>query len=413
MHRSFIQSAINDNVGKIILYGDVLSEHPKDWWTNEPIEMECITPEDFKKAMAEVEGCSKIELHIHSYGGDATVGILLRNLLKASGKYIIGVVDGICASAAFTILSGCNEVRVYKGSILMCHEVKSLLWGYYGNDDLKKIENGNTAYNNSAAEYYAEKSGMSKTQCLNLMKKETWMTGPEAIEYGFADKLIETGEETEPPVELINKSKIRINGAEHNIEGLNIPDVFVTHIKNNGKTGGKEMSEITEETLIEKVSGAVANALAGVFKPSNSSKESEEGQEPEQKTEEQQEGEGQNEQAQEGGQEVNAEEIVNSAKKEERERIQGILKISSGIDSELVQEALFGETACDAKELALRSMEKEKQNKAKALEKLNKDNTDSRANSIMQEPGTQTSGKDIESERKNAVEKMRAKIKEG
>lgn len=53
----------------------------------------------------------------------------------------------------------------------MCHKVMSLLVGYYNNDNLQEIINGNEAYDNAAAAVYADKTGMTTMQCLNLMKK--------------------------------------------------------------------------------------------------------------------------------------------------------------------------------------------------------------------------------------------------
>ena len=258
-NRRFINSALLDNnVGKIELWGDVMESKPLDWWTGEPLDVQCITPQDFKEAMAGLQNCSTIELHLNSYGGDATVGIAIGNLLKQSGKHTICVVDGIAASAAFTIAMSCDEVHVYPSSILMCHEVKSFMYGFYGNEDLKKIENGNTAYNNASAEVYSRKSGMSKAQCLNLMKKETWMTGADAINYKFADKLLSSGEGQEPPVELINKTTMKINGVEHDISGLNIPDEFIQHTK-KANLGGESMSK-------ESLKDQLFNAISSIFK---------------------------------------------------------------------------------------------------------------------------------------------------
>ena len=265
-HRQFINSALlDDNVGKIELWGDVMDSKPCDWWTGEPLDIQCITPQDFKEAMAGVENCSTIELHLNSYGGDATVGIAIGNLLKQSGKHTVCVVEGIAASAAFTIAMSCDEVHVYPSSILMCHEVKSFMYGFYGNEDLKKIENGNTAYNNASAEVYSRKSGLSKAQCLNLMRKETWMTGADAISYSFADKLIEAENGSEEPVQLLNKTTMKINGVETDVSRLKIPDEFVEHTKNKKQLGGICMAK-KDSDLKSKLLGAFSNAFDSIFK---------------------------------------------------------------------------------------------------------------------------------------------------
>lgn len=386
-HRQFINSALLDNnVGKIELWGEVYETQPTDWF-GEPIEGEFITIQKFKDAMESVKDCNSIELHLNSYGGDATVGIAIHNLLKATGKKITCVIDAVACSAAFTIAMAADEVQVYPGSILMCHEVKSFLYGYYGNDELKKIENGNTAYNNSAAAMYAQKSGMTKAQCLNLMKKETWLYGEEAINYGFADVLLNADDENSP-VELINKTTLKVNGVEHDISGLNIPDEFIEHKQIN--LGGKNMSN-------ESLKTKLINAITSIFKNDAETEdekveaviEEEENKdivsEEEKETEEVKEeiAEDVQEEGEEGTEEVaDTQEVVNSAIEAERKRIQEIEEIANTIDADLVQEAKFGNNACDAKELALRAMQRDIEKNKSALEDLKADSEESKVNEV-------------------------------
>ena len=413
-HRQFVNSALLDNnVGKIELWGDVYESQPCDLWTGEPLDIQCITIKDFKEALNKVQNCSSIELHLNSYGGDATVGIAIHNLLKASGKKITCVIDAVAASAAFTIAMAADEVKVYPGSILMCHEVKSFMYGYYGNDELKKIVNGNTAYNNSAAAMYSQKSGMSKSQCLNFMKKETWMTGAEAVSYGFANTLIEADEEN-PPVELINKNTLKVNGVEHDISGLKIPDEFIQHTKNKTNSGGERMSK-------ESLKTQLLNAISSIFKNDAEVEEEEKKDAVEEEVEEKENAEGEEEKPEEKEEEkenVSEIEIANSARESERKRIQEIDAIAHSIDADLVQEAKFGETACDAKELALRALQRESVKTNEALKKLQADNSESKANEVTSEPGKQDDPEglvtktEIENSVKSLFEKIN-KAKEG
>ena len=379
---------LNNNVGKIELWGDVCETQPVDMWTGEPLEGQFITMKEFKESLNKVQHCNSIELHLNSYGGDATVGIAIHNLLKATGKKITCVIDAVACSAAFTIAMAADEVQVYPGSILMCHEVKSFMFGYYGNDELKKIENGNSAYNNSSAAMYANKSGMSKAQCLNLMKKETWMDGAEAVAYGFADVLLESDEENKP-VELVNKNTLKVNGVEYDVSGLNIPEEFI----NKTNLGGNGMSK---ESLKDKL----INAISTIFKNEGEIEEApveevkeeveikeEVKEEPvaeeiveEEKVDEVKEAEGE-EEPQEEVVEENIQETVNSAIEAERQRIQEIEAIANTIDSDLVQEAKFT-NICDAKELALRMQQREAQKANEALEDLKADSEASKVNEV-------------------------------
>ena len=382
-HRQFINSALLDNnVGKIELWGDVYETQPCDLWTGEPLDIQCITLKDFKASLDQVKNCSSIELHLNSYGGDATVGIAIHNLLKETGKKITCIIDAVAASAAFTIAMAADEVKVYPGSILMCHEVKSFMFGYYGNDDLKKIENGNTAYNNSAAAMYSQKSGMTKSQCLNLMKKETWMTGAEAINYGFADSLI--APEEEHAVELINKTTMKINGVEHDVSGLRIPDEFMKQLDKTN-SGGEGMSK---ETLKDKL----FNAISSIFQNEVAEEEEKKDAVDEEVKEENQNAEGEEEKPEEEEKQEEAKEnvseveIANSAMEAERKRIQEIEEIAGSIDADLVQEAKFT-NVCDARELALRAMKRENETLNQKLKDLEADAKDSKVNDVSSEPG--------------------------
>ena len=382
-HRQFINSALLDNnVGKIELWGDVYETQPCDLWTGEPLDIQCITLKDFKASLDQVKNCSHIELHLNSYGGDATVGIAIHNLLKETGKKITCVIDAVAASAAFTIAMAADEVKVYPGSILMCHEVKSFMFGYYGNDDLKKIENGNTAYNNSAAAMYSQKSGMTKSQCLNLMKKETWMTGAEAINYGFADSLI-APEEEEQKVELINKTTMKINGVEHDVSGLNIPDEFMKQLDKKTNSGGEGMSK---ETLKDKLFNAISSIFQNEVDEEEEKKDAVD-EEEKQNAEGEEEKPEEEEKQEEAKENVSEVEIANSAMEAERKRIQEIEEIAGSIDADLVQEAKFGNSACDAKELALRAMQRESEKTKQKLDDLKADAEDSKVNNVSSEPG--------------------------
>lgn len=405
--KTFINSAIvENNIGKIEMYGDVYNEIPKDWWTGEPICEQAITLKDFKEALKQVENCSKIELHMNSYGGDATVGITIHNLLKSTNKPTVCIVEGIAASAAFTIATGCDEVLVYPGSIMMCHKVKSFLSGFYESGELAKEINGNDAYDKATATMYAEKTGMSVTQCLNLMAKETWMTAQEAIQYGFANKLIEG----DAQLEIINKSTLKINGIEHN--RLNIPENILNK-KDIQNLGGNDMSLFEKfknhfdaffQNLEEEQTN---NEQPAVEAPgTNETDNAPEGEE--QKTTVEalaNEEEAPVEKNDEKDDALKAE-YVNA----ERTRLQEIDKISNNIDADLVEEAKYGKTACNAQELAMRQVQRDAEKKQRALSDMNTDIEDSKTNSISSEPPLPTDDSNIDSDRKNAVKDLISKI---
>ena len=389
----FINSAIIEgDVGKIELYGDVYETQPIDWWTGKPIEGYFITLDDFKESLNKVKNCSRIQLHLNSYGGDATVGLTIRNLLKATGKKITCVIDGIAASAAFTIACGADEVQVYKGSIMMCHKVMSLIFGFYNNDELQQVMNGNDAYDKASAAVYAAKTGMSEQQCLNLMAKSTWMTGQQALDYGFADVMLED-ENHDSKVELVNNTTLSVNGVKHNISNMNVPDEILRSMTAKN-TGGNEMAD---ESKLQKFFNLVSDFFKNEVEEAPA------------------EGEG-NEAPAEGEEEGNEEEsevAVQNAVNAERQRLQAIDEMAAGIDAELVQEAKYGATACDAAELALRAKQKEDEKKQSALEKMQSDSNSSKVNDVASAPAPKDDvDLDDDTKIEQAVDEMYKKLQQ-
>ena len=233
---------------------------------------------------------------------------------------------------------------------------------------------------------YAKKSGMTKTQCLNLMKKETWMYGEEAIGFGFANVLLETNEE-KSPVQLINKNTLKINGIEHDVSELNIPDEFIQHKSIN--LGGKKMSDESLKTkLINAITSIFKNDAEGEEEKNEALIDEEENKESttevqveelkeEFKVTKVTEGPGEAKEAEV----VDNQEVINSIIEAERKRIQEIEKIANTIDTDLVQEAKFT-NVCDAKELALRAIQRDVENNKKALKNLKDDSEASKVNEV-------------------------------
>ena len=134
--------SVSDDEGEITLYGDVVSQHPVDWWTGEPVPGNFITPEGFMDDLAAVKNKSKITVKLNSCGGDLYTGIAIHNALKALAGEVNVVVEGIAASAASVIMCAGDTVTVYPGSLVMIHGVSVMLWDYLNIQDMKQLLNG-------------------------------------------------------------------------------------------------------------------------------------------------------------------------------------------------------------------------------------------------------------------------------
>ncbi len=204
-------------------YGDVMSQQPIDWWTGEPEPGLYITPEGFMEDLAAVKNKAHITVKLNSCGGDLYTGIAIHNALKALSGEVNVVVEGIAASAASVIMCAGDTVTVYPGSLVMIHGVSVVLWDALNIQDMKQLMKGMDASERAVAEIYNGKTGIAVETLRSMMTKETWLTGREALEKGFADELKE--DEDDPDMSMsADKKVLYVNGVSHNVEGLrNVP----------------------------------------------------------------------------------------------------------------------------------------------------------------------------------------------
>lgn len=216
-------ASVSEDEGEITLYGDVMSQQPIDWWTGEPEPGLYITPEGFMEDLAAVKNKAHITVKLNSCGGDLYTGIAIHNALKALSGEVNVVVEGIAASAASVIMCAGDTVTVYPGSLVMIHGVSVVLWDALNIQDMKQLMKGMDASERAVAEIYNGKTGIAVETLRSMMTKETWLTGREALEKGFADELKE--DEDDPDMSMsADKKVLYVNGVSHNVEGLrNVP----------------------------------------------------------------------------------------------------------------------------------------------------------------------------------------------
>lgn len=216
-------ASVSEDEGEITLYGDVMSQQPIDWWTGEPEPGLYITPEGFMEDLAAVKDKAHITVKLNSCGGDLYTGIAIHNALKALNGKVNVVVEGIAASAASVIMCAGDTVTVYPGSLVMIHGVSVVLWDALNIQDMKQLMKGMDASERAVAEIYNGKTGIAVETLRSMMTKETWLTGREALEKGFADELKE--DEDDPDMSMsADKKVLYVNGVSHNVEGLrNVP----------------------------------------------------------------------------------------------------------------------------------------------------------------------------------------------
>lgn len=349
----------------ITMYGEIVESQPTDWWTDEPIPGQYIIESEFLEDLNRISGCDSITIHMDSLGGNAGVSILIHNKLRelaAGGTKLTCIVDGVAMSGGSLIMCACDTVKVNPSSLVMIHKCWSAIWGAFNADDLRKAADTNDAWDKSQVAIYKRKTGLSDTVLLHMMADTTYMTGKEAVEKGFADELLDDAE----PLEIsasANRQVISCKGhALRLMPGVKLPD------------------NIPLAKAPAPVAPAAANTKTAV-EPANTN-----------------EG-GQTPMANETNAAVNPtpavenpQAAVDAAVSAERRRLEEIDQIAGLFNAEMVHEAKYGATACDARELAFRAAQQATQQGHNFLTALADDNQRSGTQNVSAVPGESAEG---------------------
>lgn len=148
-----------------------------------------ISAQQFARELKALGDLQRIDLRVHSPGGDVFEGTAIYNLLKHHPARVDGYVDGLAASMATVVLMACDTVYIPENGMMMIHKP----WGITGGDadDMRRYVDLLDKIEDTMVTAYASKTGKSADEIKALLKEETWMTGREAVEAGFADQLTE------------------------------------------------------------------------------------------------------------------------------------------------------------------------------------------------------------------------------
>lgn len=205
----------DDNSATINMYGEVVAKHPTDWWTGEKLSGNYIALDDFLQDLDELKGKDSITVHINSVGGDFFAGLSIYNRLRTLGAKITTINDSLAASAGSIIFMAgdSGKRKVHAASTLMVHGVMGFLYGYYNVADLRDTIAALKSHDKTLVAAYMEATGLSEETIRAAISKDTYMTGQEAVDAGWADEVISTEGEGLANMALTpNKSHLMVNG---------------------------------------------------------------------------------------------------------------------------------------------------------------------------------------------------------
>lgn len=198
---NFIPAVPQENKpAELILYGEIASE---SWWGDE------VTLRQFGEELAALGDVAEIVVRINSPGGDVFAANAIYTRLKDNAATITVKIDGWAASAATIIAAAGDKVLIARNGVMMYHDPAMNLRGYFKADELEKQIAALAVIKNSIVNALAMKTGKTEEEVSEIMKAETWYTGAEAVENGFADELM--FEEKDVETEVQDDCRVVVN----------------------------------------------------------------------------------------------------------------------------------------------------------------------------------------------------------
>jgi ATP-dependent protease ClpP protease subunit len=161
-------------------------------------------------------GDDDVEFEISSPGGSVFEGLTIYNLIKNYKGKTSARITGLAASMASYIPLAADYVSIEENAVYMIHNPWSIIVGDY--NELRKQADIMEGLANILADAYTKKTKKKKYEILELMSKESFFYGKEILENGFADELLNGGEEGETVV--IKDKSLNLERAMESIKSM-------------------------------------------------------------------------------------------------------------------------------------------------------------------------------------------------
>jgi len=170
----------------VITMFDVIGE---DFWSGGGITAKSVA------AALRAIGPRPIEVQINSPGGDMFEGIAIFNVLREHPQPITVKVMGMAASAASIIAMAGDTIEIGAASFIMVHNCWIIAVG--NRHDMAETSEWLAPFDQAMVDLYAARTGQDAKAVAKWMDAETYMSGSQAIERGFADALLSADAVTE------------------------------------------------------------------------------------------------------------------------------------------------------------------------------------------------------------------------
>lgn len=175
---SNIKAAKKEKRGEIVMYGTI----GMTWFGDG------ITAKSFEKELKGLGAVDAIDLRINSEGGSVHDARAIYNLLVQHKARVDVHIDSLAASAASFIAMAGDTITIAESGFFMIHNARMFAGGTA--EDFEAAAKFLRTVNRTIADTYVARTGNSADKIKKLMDAETWFTGQEALDEGFATAIV-------------------------------------------------------------------------------------------------------------------------------------------------------------------------------------------------------------------------------
>ncbi len=179
----------------IELFGEIVSD---EWaWLYELFGIQCCCPRQVREAIRDLPADEDLILEINSPGGDVWAGFEIYGLLQACRAHTEAHIFSMAASAATTVMCGCDTVLASPVAQVMIHQPSTYVRDYLNNEDTQRLQNFLDSIKASILNGYVIKSAGKATRQKfeQLVDDSTWMPAQDALELGLIDGYLDLDDE--------------------------------------------------------------------------------------------------------------------------------------------------------------------------------------------------------------------------
>jgi ATP-dependent Clp protease, protease subunit len=199
--------------GELMLYGEIAD---MTWWGDE------VTSKQFLQDLKNLGDIQNLTVRINSPGGDVFAAQAIYTNLKEHKAKVTVKIDGIAASAATIVAMAGDTILIEEGAYMMIHNPSTMLFGSYNADDIDKMSDMLGVIKEGMITNYTKRTGLDRKAVSKIMDAATWYTGQEAIDAGFADKLMmeDQNNQSDQNAAVVDGNQLIIRGVGFDMDML-------------------------------------------------------------------------------------------------------------------------------------------------------------------------------------------------